>query len=215
MEKVVHKSYDIYLVGVGGQGVLTIAEIITEAAFHQGIPVNYYPTEGMAQRGGFVKAQVRLGRLFTGPNLPEKGADLVIAMEISESLKAVRFSKPGSDFLLWSHIWAPTAVMLGKTGYPTLDVVKEQVLTAQASLYLLSPDNLPYYQDELAPDNLFVLGAAVQNTSLQTIFDLAMLEKAIRTRWPKSADRNLFALQSGAEAEIESVPADPQQILHP
>ena len=62
---------------------------------------------------------------------------------------------------------------------------------------------------------ILVLGAAVQNTSLQTIFDLAMLEKAIRTRWPKSADRNLFALQAGAEAEIESVPADAQQILHP
>jgi indolepyruvate ferredoxin oxidoreductase beta subunit len=215
MEKGTQKSYDIYLVGVGGQGVLTIAEIITEAAFHQGIPVNYYPTEGMAQRGGFVKAQVRLGRPFTGPNLPEKGADLVIAMEISESLKAVRFSKPGSDFFLWSHIWAPTTVMLGKAGYPTLDVVKEQVFTAKANLYLLSPDGLPYYKDELAPDNLFVLGAAIQNTSLQTIFDLAMLKKAIRTRWPKSADRNLFALQAGAEAEIESVPADAQQILHP
>jgi indolepyruvate ferredoxin oxidoreductase beta subunit len=195
--------------------VLTIAEIITEAAFLQGIPVNYYPTEGMAQRGGFVKAQVRLGRLFTGPNLPEKGADLVIAMEVSESLKAVRFSKPGGDFLLWSHIWAPTAVMLGKASYPALDVVKEQVHAVKANLYLLSPNDLPYYKEELAPDNLFVLGAAVKNTSLQTIFDLDVLEKAIRTRWPKSAARNLFALQAGAEAAIESLPADAQQILHP
>jgi len=212
MNKGVQKSYDIYLVGVGGQGVLTIAELITEAAFLQGIAVNYYPTEGMAQRGGFVKAQVRLGRQFAGPNLPEKGADLVIAMEISESLKAVRFIKPGGDFLLWSYIWAPTAVMLGKASYPALDVVKEQVLQAKANLFLLSPDDLPFYKDEVAPENLFVLGAAVQKTSLKTIFDRAMLEKAIQTRWPKSAARNLFALQAGAETELETAPAD--QILN-
>ena len=91
--------YDIYLVGVGGQGVLTIGEIITTAAFRKGIPVNFYPTKGMAQRGGFVKAQLRLGRETVGPSIPEKGADLVIATEVSETLKAVRFIKPGGDAL--------------------------------------------------------------------------------------------------------------------
>jgi len=202
------KGYDIYLVGVGGQGVLTIAELITEAAFLQGVPVNYYPTEGMAQRGGFVKAQVRLGRQAPGPNLPEKGANLLIAMEISESLKAVRFCKPGSDFLLWNYVWAPTAVMLGKASYPALDLVKEQISQAQANLYVLSPDNLPLYQDDLAPENLFVLGAAVQKTSLKTIFDLSMVEKAVQARWPKSAHRNLFALHAGAESELETLPAN-------
>ena len=56
-------TYDVFLVGVGGQGVLTIGDILAEAALGQGTPVNLYPTKGMAQRGGFVKAQVRLGRL--------------------------------------------------------------------------------------------------------------------------------------------------------
>ena len=64
-------TYDIYFVGVGGQGVLTIGEIITEAAYRKGLPVNFYPTKGMAQRGGFVKAQFRLGR-DAGPGDPRK-----------------------------------------------------------------------------------------------------------------------------------------------
>jgi hypothetical protein len=51
--------YDIYFVGVGGQGVLTIGEIITEAAFRKGI-LRTSTHQGMAQRGGFVKAQLRL-----------------------------------------------------------------------------------------------------------------------------------------------------------
>ena len=44
------KFYDIYIVGVGGQGVLTIADIITLTAAKNGVDVNYYPTKGMAQR---------------------------------------------------------------------------------------------------------------------------------------------------------------------
>ena len=67
------KGYDIYLVGVGGQGVLTIGEIIMSAAFRKGQSVNFYPTKGMAQRGGFVKAQLRLGRESAGREHPGEG----------------------------------------------------------------------------------------------------------------------------------------------
>ena len=63
-------KYDIYITGVGGQGVLTIADILTTAAFKKGLPVNYYPTKGMAQRGGFVKAQLRFGETGVGPRHP-------------------------------------------------------------------------------------------------------------------------------------------------
>ncbi len=196
-------NYDIYLVGVGGQGVLTIAELITEAAYLQGLPVNYYPTEGMAQRGGFVKAQVRLGRRFVGPNIPEKGADLAISMELSESLKAVRFLKPGGDFVLWGHIWLPTAAMLGKAPYPTLDTVRGQIERAGARLHYLDPHNLPLFQGELVPDNLYVLGAALGCSSLGKVLSVEAVKQAVRGRWQKAAERNLFALQAGMEALIE------------
>ena len=194
---------DIYLVGVGGQGVLTIAEIISEAAFHKGVPANYFPTEGMAQRGGFVKAQVRLGRNLVGPNIPEKGADLVIAMEISEALKAVRFVRPGGGFVLWGHIWAPAAVMLGKAKYPPLDQVKEQIKLAQAKLIFIDPEYLPLFEGELAPDNLFVLGSVVARTELGDLINPDTFLKVIQTRWPRNTDRNAFAFKSGLEYEIE------------
>ncbi len=54
-------NYDIYFVGVGGQGVLTTGELVAETAHRAGIPVNFYPAKGMAQRGGFVKAQLLTG----------------------------------------------------------------------------------------------------------------------------------------------------------
>ncbi|PKO22808.1 MAG: hypothetical protein CVU38_07455, partial [Chloroflexi bacterium HGW-Chloroflexi-1] len=162
-------NYDVLLVGVGGQGVLTIGELLAEAALRQGIPANYYESKGMAQRGGFVKAQLRLGRQVVGPNIPEGGADLVISMELSESLKGVRFVKPGQDFLVFGHVWAPTAVMLGKAPYPTLGQVREQVEAAGAKWRYVAADVLPIYQGLPVPANIFVLGATMALTGLRKL----------------------------------------------
>jgi len=194
--------YDIYLVGVGGQGVLTIGDVITEAALRQRIPANFYPTKGMAQRGGFVKAQVRLGRETTGPNIPEKGADLVIAMEVSEALKAVRFVRPGGDFLLFGHVWPPTACMLGQAPYPALEQVLEQVRKAKAVVHYLPPESLPQYEGAPLPANVFVLGAAVGHTGLGQVLDPSEVAALVQTRWAKGADRNARAFQAGLEAMI-------------
>jgi len=194
-------NYDIYLVGVGGQGVLTVGDLITEAAVKQDIPASYYPTKGMAQRGGFVKVQLRLGREAVGPNIPEKGADLVIAMELSEALKAIRYVKPGGDFVLFGHVWAPTAVMLGKADYPTLEQVLEQVEQAGGKLHYLDPEKLPLYNGAPVAANVYVLGAAAGRTGLGKVLDPAGLARTVQNRWKKAAERNGFAFQAGAEAE--------------
>jgi indolepyruvate ferredoxin oxidoreductase beta subunit len=194
-------NYDIYLVGVGGQGVLTIGDLITEAAVQQDIPASFYPTKGMAQRGGFVKVQLRLGRETVGPNIPEKGADLVIAMERSEALKAVRYVKSGGDFLLFGHVWAPTAVMLGKADYPTLEQVLEQVERAGGKIHYLDPEKIPLYDGAPVAANVYVLGAAAGRTGLGKVLDPAGLARTVQNRWKKAAERNRFAFQAGAEAE--------------
>jgi len=193
-------KYDIYLVGVGGQGVLTIGDLITGAAARQEIPVSFYPTRGMAQRGGAVKARLRLGREGGGPNIPERGADLVIAMERSEALKAVRFIKPGGDFLLFGHVWAPTAVMLGKADYPTLEQVRKQVQEAGGRMHYLAPENLPLYEGAPVAANIYVLGAALGHTPLGEMLDPSQVANLVQTRWKRGAERNRFAFQAGLDA---------------
>ncbi len=192
-------TFDVYLVGVGGQGVLTIGEIVAETARRQRVPVNFYPTKGMAQRGGFVKAQIRLGREVTGANIPQRGADLVIAMEVSESLKAVRFIKPGGDFLLFGHVWPPAAVMLGKADYPTLDQVMEQVQEAGGKMHYLAPESLPLYEGNPVAANVFVLGAAIGHTRLGDVLDPLEVAHVVQTRWKRGVERNLLAFQKGLE----------------
>jgi indolepyruvate ferredoxin oxidoreductase beta subunit len=194
-------QFDVYLVGVGGQGILTIGEIIAGSAFHMGVPVNFYPSKGMAQRGGFVKAQLRIGRAKAGPNIPEKGADLVISTELSETLKAVRFIRPGGEVLLFGHVWAPTEVVLGKAAYPKPEQVLDQISRAGGRAYYIEPSSLPSYESAPVPDNIYVLGAALGQTRLGQVLSTADVANIVRNRWKKGAERNLFAFQQGLRAQ--------------
>jgi indolepyruvate ferredoxin oxidoreductase beta subunit len=176
----------------------------------------------MAQRGGFVKAQLRLGREAVGASIPEKGADLIIATEVSETLKAVRFIKPsvphegrpsvphegrpggdgvGYNVILFGFVWAPTAVMLGKAPYPSLEQVTEQIRAADGQLHYIAPDRLPIYDGAPVPDNIYVLGAALAQTRLCQLFDVSDVAGIVRNRWKRGAERNLFALEVGVRGE--------------
>jgi indolepyruvate ferredoxin oxidoreductase beta subunit len=190
-------TFDLYLVGVGGQGVLTIGEIVTQAAVQQGIPASFFPTKGMAQRGGLVKAEVRLGREAPGPHLPETGADLVIAMELSEALRAVRYIKPGKEFLLFGQVWQPTAVMLGKAPYPALAQVREQVEGAGGKLIYLDPKAVPDLEGAAVPANIYLLGAALGQTALGELLDASRVAEIVRDRWKRGAVRNEVAFNAG------------------
>ena len=199
-QSAIRHTFDIYFVGVGGQGILTIGEIITEAAYRKGMPVNFYPTKGMAQRGGFVKAQLRLGRAAAGPAIPEKGADLVIATEVSEALKAVRFVKPEGDFVLYAHVWAPTAVMLGKAPYPKLDEVAAAACAAlddDGRFCVIPPDALPVYEGAPVADNIFTLGVVLGRTRLGELLPPAQVEAVVRGRWKRGVERNMLAFTAG------------------
>lgn len=193
--------YDIYIVGVGGQGVLTIAEIISSIAFEKGISVNYFPTKGMAQRGGFVKAQLRLGHKVSGPSISQNSADLIISMELSESLKAIPYLRAGGDFMLFPTRWEPTAVMLGKEPYPTKEQVAGAIEQAGGRVGMLD-ENLPLYNGKPVRSNIFMLGALLENTGLKEFISAADVEADLAARWPKAAEQNLYTLKAGMQAAV-------------
>lgn len=89
---------DIILCGVGGQGILSIATIIGEAATKAGLHLKQAEVHGMSQRGGDVQSNLRLS---TDPIysdlIPMGGTDVVISMEPMESLRYLPYlSKSGT-----------------------------------------------------------------------------------------------------------------------
>ena len=83
---------DIILSGVGGQGILSIATIIGEAATEAGINLKQAEVHGMSQRGGDVQSNLRLSTepIFSDL-LSQGGADLLISMEPMEALRYLSF----------------------------------------------------------------------------------------------------------------------------
>ncbi|MEN6369700.1 MAG: 2-oxoacid:acceptor oxidoreductase family protein [Thermotogota bacterium] len=191
---------DVVLIGVGGQGVLTIGEILLDAAAAGGVEAMFSPTKGMAQRGGFVKAELRLGAGDAGPRIRVGGADAVVAMERSEALKGLAFAKPGGAFVLYDSVWEPTGVMLGVDEYPTRERVLEAIAATGARPILLDPALCPTVGGKPASPNVFTLGALVAATVLSELIGADAVEKTIAARWPRAADANLVAFRSGEKA---------------
>lgn len=195
--------YDLYIAGLGGQGILTVGELLAEAAYFKNIPVSFYPTKGMSQRGGFVQGQLRLNRENAGQSIPLMGADLVVAMERSEALKCIRYLKPGADFLLFDSVWPTAAMLMGKAEYPTPELVKEKILAAGARLIYLGEETLPEQNGKRARANMALLGAMLKHTRLGELISMEEANEAALRFFKRGAEENTFSLRAGFEGAVE------------
>ncbi len=193
---------DIVLVGVGGQGVLTIGELLLRAAFDADVPASFTPTKGMAQRGGAVKVELRIGQQGVGPRIGERSANLVVGTERSEALKGIRYAKPDGTFILFDRVWEPTGVMLGSDAYPSLAQVTEAIRAATGRLVVLRPADLPTVDGRPVPSNVYVLGAIVGASPLAESLGPESVERVLADRWPRAARSNHEAFRAG----LRSVP---------
>ncbi len=83
---------DIVLAGVGGQGILTIASILGEAALRDNLYLKQAETHGMSQRGGAVVSHVRISEKPVAADLIPLGtADLILSVEPMEALRYLPF----------------------------------------------------------------------------------------------------------------------------
>ncbi len=96
------------IVGVGGQGVLTVARLLGEAAMAAGLPVCVGQQHGMSQRGGSVEATVVIGAAVRTPLVGPGEADLLVALEPLEALRAVDRLAPDAVVVV-SHAGVPLA----------------------------------------------------------------------------------------------------------
>jgi indolepyruvate ferredoxin oxidoreductase beta subunit len=90
----------IVIVGVGGQGVLTLARWIGEAALTKGYDVRIAEVRG----GGSVEVHVRFGKEVYAPVVEEDGADFVVALE---AVRAYRYLRPGAVLLVNKRVIQP------------------------------------------------------------------------------------------------------------
>jgi len=95
------KDFNMVIVGVGGQGLITLTKLLAEAALIEGRDVKTSELHGLSQRGGSVETLIRFGRKIYSPLVMQGGANLIIALEVQESLKSCYYaSEDKTTFLV-------------------------------------------------------------------------------------------------------------------
>ncbi|MEJ2639089.1 MAG: 2-oxoacid:acceptor oxidoreductase family protein [Desulfosarcinaceae bacterium] len=108
-------TFNIYLIGVGGQGIGLLSEILLRAVDHSGQAAVAVDTHGLAQRGGIVVSRIRVGQAVGTPLIPAHQADLVVALERHEALRGVSsVSRQGGILVYYDTVWQPLAVRTGE-----------------------------------------------------------------------------------------------------
>lgn len=120
----------IFFTGVGGQGTLLATRMVGEAALGEGLPVTMSEIHGMAQRGGVVESSVVIGNAFS-PTIPDGEADILMAFEPLEALRAIPKCHAGSLIIASTVPIVPFTVAVGQSAYPEVaalhDAIKEKI----------------------------------------------------------------------------------------
>jgi len=135
-------KFDVILAGVGGQGVLSVAAIIAQAAVNEGLNVRQSEVHGMAQRGGAVLAHLRISdTAIAGDLVPKGGADIIISMEPLESLRYTDWLAPSGalvtaaePFVNISNYPEIESVIAGIKNYPHCRIIEAAALAKEAGL---------------------------------------------------------------------------------
>lgn len=183
---------DIILCGVGGQGILSIATIIGEAATRAGLNLKQAEVHGMSQRGGDVQSHLRLSDKTIYSDLIAQGsADMIISMEPMESLRYLPYlSKEG-------RVVTGSKPFVNIPDYPDTDTLMAE-LGALPAVDMMDIDAVAKDAGNARGANMVLLGMAARYLQ---ILGADELRDAIRTVFARKGEAvveaNLKAFQAG------------------
>lgn len=184
---------DIILCGVGGQGILSIATIIGQAATVAGINLKQAEVHGMSQRGGDVQSNLRLS---TDPiwsdQIPTGQVDVIISMEPMEALRYIPYLSPSGIIVTSSKTF------VNIPNYPDEQALREE---------LAALPNVQLEIEEIAKElhspksaNMVLLGMAAPYIE---ILSVEQLRNAVATIFARKGDAvveaNINAFNKGVE----------------
>ncbi len=190
------EEFNIVLAGVGGQGTLLAAETLGTAAVIEGFNVRVSEIHGMAQRGGAVTSQVRIGKKVLSPTIMEGCAHVLLAFEPLEALRNLRYASSDTLVILSTEQIAPTELMVQQAAYPDLKQIEAKIRNFTSHIITVETEKLATEAGSLLTRNSVLLGvlAALRK---KPVTKNSILE-AMRTLMPtKHVDMNVKAFNLG------------------
>ncbi|WP_340113106.1 indolepyruvate oxidoreductase subunit beta [Maribellus mangrovi] len=182
---------DIILAGVGGQGILSIASILGDAALRENLYLKQAETHGMSQRGGAVVSHLRISDFAIAADLIPKGsADLILSVEPMEALRYLPFlAKTGC-------VVSNVTPVLNVPNYPNIDEVLREI-KKQLRFVAIDADKIAAEIGNKRASNVVMLGAAAPFVHIDAEKIEAGIERIFGSKGREVVDLNKKAFQAG------------------
>lgn len=183
----------IYLVGVGGQGLVTFATVLGDAALRAGYKALIAETHGLSQRGGSVDVHVRIGDV-DAPLIPKHGANVVVAFEMLEAFRAVDYANENTIFIVNKRLIRPPAT---KQRIPSIDELETILRKTTDNVYFISAYDDAVKLGNIIYENMVMLGALYSITGLKQYIQQKMIEESIIANIRRDPEKNISAFTLG------------------
>ena len=184
---------DIILAGVGGQGILSIAKVIGDAALEAGLYLKQSEVHGMSQRGGDVQSHLRISdKEIYSDLIPHGTADLILSIEPMEALRYLPYLSPKG------YVVTNTKPYNNIVNYPEVEEILAEI-KKQPNHLMLDADAMAHELKNPRGMNMVMTGAASKYMNL----DYALIEKSIKAIFGRKGEAvvasNLATLKAGRD----------------
>lgn len=182
---------NIMIVGVGGQGTLLASRILGNTAIKEGYDVKVSEVHGMSQRGGSVVTYVKYGDKVYSPIIDRGEADLILAFEMLEAMRALPYLKKGGRIIANTQHMNPMPVITGAMSYP--ENIEEK-LGAKVDLRAVDALALAEKAGNIKAVNVVLIGLLAKSTDVDKQVWLDVIKETVPE---KLLDVNLKAFNLG------------------
>jgi indolepyruvate ferredoxin oxidoreductase beta subunit len=187
---------NIIIAGVGGQGILSIAFVIDNAALAAGYHFKQAEVHGMAQRGGAVQSNLRYADHPIHSDLIPKGsADMVLSVEPLEVMRYWHYLKPGG----W--VVASVTPYVNIPDYPDPEQLLAELATFPNSI-LVDGGQIAKAAGNLRAQNMVAVGAASTRLDFSEDQLLTFVEALFAKKGEKIVEVNRRAFHYGRAAGL-------------
>lgn len=190
----VTSSKNILFAGVGGQGILLVAELTARAAILAGYDAKKTEVHGAAQRGGSVVSHVRFAQKVYSPLMLVGEADILLALEKLEGLRWAHYVRSGGVIILNNEERMPLPLDSKPMGYPKN---VETFLAGKGFLVqMVDATSIATELGNYRAANTILLGAIAEHTGIDDEHWHAVMRESLN---PKILGLNLKAFERGKE----------------
>lgn len=188
----VSSKINIVIVGVGGQGIITLSKIIGDAAVKENVKVLIAETHGLSQRGGSVEVHLRIGDVHA-PIVPKGEADILLSMELIEAVRNVDYLNQNGIIITSNTILRPP---IPGVKLPKEDEILSEFKKNNIKYYVIPTKELSEKAGSYLSENMVLLGALYKLSSLEKFININSLKDIIKTM--RNPEINLKAFELGS-----------------